>query len=215
MRPSPPPPPSARRTDLQYADPQQQYADPQQYPDPTAHGMPYYADPGAIDPTAATVEAGTIDGEPNPFKKPSRWRSWLKRPSREFMVRGGVAVLAAALGWGVGAKPWKSEPPAAAKVAVANKAAARPAVKAPPARRVAVSTPAPAAPAAKSRTATAPAATTQKKTTATTPAKTQVTAKAPATTTKTAAKPVAKTTTKPATKVASKPKATTSGSTAK
>jgi hypothetical protein len=175
--------------------------------------MPYYADQGAIDPTAATVEAGTLDGEPNPFKKPSRWRRWLKRPSREFMVRGGVAALAAALGWGVGAKPWKSQPPVAAKVAVASKAgAARPAVKALPARRVAVSTPAPAAPAAKSRTATAPAATTQKKTTAMTPAKTQVTAKAQATT-KTAAKPVAKTAAKPTTKVASKPKASTSGAT--
>ena len=211
MRPSPPPPPSARRMDLQYADPQQQqYTDPQQYPDPTAHGMPYYADHAAIDPTAETVEAGALDGEPNPFKKPSRWRRWVKRPSREFMVRGGVAVLAAALGWGVGAKPWKAQP---ATVAAANKAgAAHPAVKAQPVRRVAVSSPA-SAPAAKSRTATAPAATTQKKTTAATPSKTQATTKTQAVT-KTAAKPVAKSsTTKPTAKVASKPK--TSVSTAK
>jgi hypothetical protein len=98
---------------------------------------------------AASAEVPQIDQfaettpreEENPFAKPpSRFRRWLKRPSREVMRTSGIAVLAAALGWVVGAKPWKPKP--VARAAMAMKSAPRMASATRPAapRRVALMT---------------------------------------------------------------------------
>jgi cytoskeletal protein RodZ len=170
-----------------------------------------------VDPTAETVEASPLDDDANPFRKPSRWRGWLKRPSREFMIRGAVAAIAAAIGWGAGAKPWQPAPDAA-KVALASKppGAARPAAgraAAPASRRVAVSDQNAAA--AKPRTATKPVvATATKKPAATQPAPTAGVAKVAKTSTSTKT-PVKATATKPTAKSTTQAKTSASGGTTK
>jgi hypothetical protein len=110
-----------------------------------------------VDMVAETVEA-IPDEEANPFRKAGRFdrfKKLLKKPSREMSIRVGLAAAALLVGWGAGAKPWKSDPPRAAmsakasaaakaaSAAKASKAAARPAAaaaaaKAEAPRRVAV-----------------------------------------------------------------------------
>ncbi|MFZ5891819.1 MAG: hypothetical protein ACOY0T_12255 [Myxococcota bacterium] len=147
---SPPPPPSARRVNASFTAPGG-YVAPVQ---------PNEA--SAVDQFAET----TPRDEENPFQKPpARWRRWLKRPSREMMVRSGVAVVALGIGWGVGAKPWKPSP--AARPVIAAKAPARAGAAKPTApRRVAVMThaakPAPARAALQPTVVAAKASTTTK-----------------------------------------------------
>lgn len=169
----PPPAPSSRQVHAGYVEPL-----------PSFENTP-------IDMVAETVEA-IPDEEPNPFQKPGRFdrfRKLLKKPSREMSIRAGFAAAALLVGWGVGAKPWKSDPPRAAMsakassaaksaaAAKANKPAARPAAapaaaKAEAPRRVAVvahdSPPVLAKPRAESKAAVAPKA---KVTTKSAPAK--------------------------------------------
>jgi hypothetical protein len=78
-----------------------------------------------IDMVAETVEA-IPDEEPNPFQKTGRFdrfKKLLKKPSREMSIRAGLAAAALLVGWGAGAKPWKSDPPRAAMSAKASAAA--------------------------------------------------------------------------------------------
>jgi hypothetical protein len=202
---SPPPPPSARR------------ATPPQYPGtaPGGYTAPLQmVEPTPVDPVAETVEApllpgASVEGEVNPFRKPSRlreWlkkpgREWLKKPSRELMIRSGVAVLAAVVGWGFGAKPWhKAQPQRAAIAAHASagaKGSAKPAIAVRSARpagaRAAVQSHAPSPTAAKPRTTTKPAAVAAKK-------KSTTTAAIKATASKSLAKTSAKAAPKPAAK---------------
>jgi hypothetical protein len=98
---------------------------------------------------AASAEVPQIDQfaettpreEENPFAKPpSRFRRWLKRPSREVMRTSGIAVLAAALGWVVGAKPWKPKPVARAAMAMKSAPRMASATRAAAPRRVALMT---------------------------------------------------------------------------
>jgi hypothetical protein len=78
-----------------------------------------------VDMVAETVEA-IPDEEPNPFQKTGRFdrlKKLLKKPSREMSIRAGLAAAALLVGWGAGAKPWKSDPPRAAMSAKASAAA--------------------------------------------------------------------------------------------
>lgn len=143
------------------------------------------------------VTPASAETEDNPFKKkPSRLRAWLKKPSREFWMRSAVAALAATIGWGVGAQPWKPAPraPVVARAALKKPVAAKPVAAKPPAgsavRRVALAAP-------KTVTTQGKAPTTVARAQSTPKAKSTTTAKAPAS--KVASKPVAS---KP---VASKP----------
>lgn len=119
---SPPPPPSRRANAY----------------GPSA--MDYGAPPAPVAASAVDQFAETTPrDDENPFQKPpSRFRRWLKRPSREVVRTAGVAVLAAGLGWLGGAKPWKAKP--VAHAAVAMKAPRAVAARSPAPRRVAVMT---------------------------------------------------------------------------
>ncbi|HYJ09381.1 MAG TPA: hypothetical protein VEX18_10240 [Polyangiaceae bacterium] len=170
--PPPPPAPSARQANPQYPAPLD------------AQGAPLPSfEHGSVEATAEMIEATPLESDENPFQTRSRWKQWLKKPSRELSIRAGIAALALTVGWGVGATPWKGSSPtrtvAAAKAAPAKKPAAkaasakatavkaalaaRPApAAAPPVRRVAAVNIA-ASPASKARAATKPASAAQKK----------------------------------------------------
>ncbi|MGC4087988.1 MAG: hypothetical protein QM756_08840 [Polyangiaceae bacterium] len=204
VAPMPPPPPSRRPA-------------PPQVPPLEASGqVPQYqtVDVGAYTPEPVHYDSPRLElpmqSETDPFHQPSRWRKWVKKPSREFMVRGAVAALALTAGWGIGAKPWKSAP--AAHAVAAAKAPAHRAVNAnkpaeQQARRVALVKPETATAAPKARSVTPP---TSKPTTAAATAKTTTAAKT--TTTKTAAAKTA-TPAKATAKTAAATKTTTAGKT--
>jgi hypothetical protein len=95
-----------------------------------------------VDFNAPTVAASEL--EQNPFASKSRWRALLKKPSREVIVRGGIALLALGVGIGIGAKPWKaSRATPSAKVVAAHAAPKKPQVATQSARANLVAKPAP------------------------------------------------------------------------